>query len=131
MVGADIDALLIEAARADHPDATWVVSDLSELDLAAHGEAEPFDGAFIVGNVMDFVSPPVRTRVLERMDAHLRPDGFLMIGCRTSRDFGPADLDEAASGTALVLEQRFATFDLRPWTDDATFCVSVLRKASR
>ena len=129
VVGADIDPLLIEAARADHPAATWLVSDLSELDLAAHGEAEPFDGAFIVGNVMDFVSPPVRTRVLERMDAHLRPDGFLMIGCRTGRDFGSADLDEAASGTALVLEQRFATYDLRPWRPDATFCVSVLRKS--
>ncbi len=131
VVGADVDPVLIQAARADHPDSTWVVSDLAALDLAAHGEPEPFDGAFIVGNVMDFVPPPDRATALERVAAHLRPDAFLMVGCRTERDFGAGDLDAAIVGLDLTLEQRFATFDLRPWRSDASFCVSILRKGDR
>lgn len=127
VVGVDVDPILIDAARADHPGATWLVSDLSRLDLPALGETEPFDGAMVVGNVMDFVTPEAQPRVIERLAAHLRPDGFLVVGCRTVRGFTPDDLDAALPGTGLVLEQRFATYDLRPWTDGATFCVSVLR----
>lgn len=127
VVGVDIDPLLIEAAREDHPGATWLVADLSRLDLAALGETEGFDGAFIVGNVMDFVTPEARVRVLERVAAHLRPDAFLVIGCRTSAGFTPADLDAALPDLGLALEHRFATYDLRPWQADAEFAVSILR----
>lgn len=129
VVGVDVDPILVEAARADHPDATWLVADLSRLDLPALGEPEPFDGAMVVGNVMDFVTPDAQPRVIERLAAHLRPGAFLVVGCRTMRGFTPADLDAALPGTGLELEHRFATYDLRPWTDDAGFCVSVLRAA--
>ena len=30
-------------------------------------------------------------------------------------------------GAGFVLEHRFATWDLRPWRDDADFAVSILR----
>src|SRR5690606_30756598 len=66
VVGVDIDPILIEAARAEHPDATWLVSDLATLDLAALGEPEPFDGAMVAGNVMDFVTEDHRATVVER-----------------------------------------------------------------
>lgn len=127
VVGVDVDPVLIEAARADHPDATWLVADLSRLDLPSLGEAEPFDGAMVVGNVMDFVTPEAQPRVIERLAAHLRPDGFLVVGCRLARGFTPDDLDAALPDAGLILEQRFATYDLRPWRADSTFCVSVLR----
>ncbi|HYF73258.1 MAG TPA: class I SAM-dependent methyltransferase [Nocardioides sp.] len=127
VVGVDVDPILIDAARAEHPGATWLVADLARLDLPALGEPEPFDGAMVVGNVMDFVTPEAQARVIERLAAHLRSDAFLVVGCRTVRGFTPDDLDAALPATGLVLEQRFATYDLRPWTDDATFCVSVLR----
>lgn len=128
VVGVDVDPLLIEAARSDHPDATWLVSDLVTLDLAALGQADPFDGAFIAGNVMDFVTEADRTTVIERVAAHLREDGFLVIGCRTGQGFTPADLDAALPRAGLTLEQRFATWDLRPWRADSEFCVSVTRR---
>lgn len=128
VVGVDVDPVLIEAARQDHPGATWVVADLATLDLAAAGEPESFDGAYIVGNVMDFVTPEHRGAVVERVAAHLRPDGFLLIGGRTQAGFSVDDLDRALPAAGLVLEQRFATFDLRPWQDDSPFCVSVLRR---
>lgn len=130
VVGVDVDPVLIAAAREDHPGATWVVSDLSRLDLAAIGETEGFDGALIVGNVMDFVTQEHRAMVVERVAAHLRPDGFLVIGCRTHSGFGADDLDRALPGAGLTLESRFATYDLRPWRPDEPFCVSIARKGS-
>src|SRR5690554_1717148 len=57
VVGVDVDPELIEAARADHPGPNWLVGDLAELDLAALGESDPFDGAVLAGNVMAFVAP--------------------------------------------------------------------------
>lgn len=127
VVGVDIDPALIEAARADHPGATWLVADLVTLDLAAQGEPEPFDGALVAGNVMDFVTEDHRGSAVARVAAHVRPGGFVVVGCRVGRGFTPADLDAAAAACGLRLEHRFATWDLAPWTEDADFAVSVLR----
>lgn len=128
VVGVDIDPLLIEAARADHPGATWLVADLSRLDLPALGETEPFDGAMIVGNVMDFVPPGRRESVIERLAAHLGPEAFLVVGSRVDRGFTPEALDAVLPRAGLTLEQRFSTYDLRPWRADAGFCVSIARR---
>ena len=127
VVGVDIDPVLVAAARTEHPGATWVVSDLVRLDLVALGETAMFDGAFIVGNVLDFVTPEHRGSVLERIAAHLRPDAFLVIGCRADHDFTADDVDTALTGLDLTLEHRFATYDLRPWQADAPFSVSIIR----
>jgi SAM-dependent methyltransferase len=127
VVGVDIDPALVAAARADHPDATWLVADLATLDLAAQGEGEPFDGALIAGNVLDFVTEEHRAEAIRRVAAHVHTGGFVVIGCRVSRGFTPDDLDAASPGAGLRLEQRFATWDLRPWREDADFAVSVLR----
>src|SRR3712207_2698543 len=43
VVGVDADPVLIAAAEEDHPGPRWLVGDLAELDLPAHGIAEPFD----------------------------------------------------------------------------------------
>lgn len=128
VVGVDVDPRLIEAARAAYPDVAWLVADLATLDLAAAGEPDPFDGALIAGNVMDFVTADDRATAIERVAAHLRDDAFLVVGCRTGLGFTPADLDAALPGAGLTLEHRFATWDLRPWRDDADFCVSVARR---
>ena len=128
VVGVDIDPALIDAARADHPEATWLVGDLAELDLAAQGQEEPFDGALVAGNVMDFVGEEHRAEAVRRVASHVRADGFVVIGCRLDRGFTPADLDAAAPVAGLRLEHRFATWDLRPWRDDADFAVTILRR---
>lgn len=128
VVGVDIDAVLVDAARADHPGAVWLVADLVTLDLAAHGEGEPFDGALLAGNVVDFVPGEHRAEVVRRVAAHVRPDGFVLLGCRTVRGFTADDLDAVLPTAGLRLEHRFATWDLRPWEPQAAFCVSVLRR---
>lgn len=136
VVGVDIDPGLIQAAREDHPGPTWLVADLATLDLrseeyAGHGIPDAFDGALVAGNVLDFVAQDHRAEAVRRVAAHLRPGGFLLVGCRTARGFTPHDLDAALPTAGLTLEQRFATWDLKPWREDADFCVSVLRAEAR
>ena len=126
VVGVDADPELIAAAGEDHPGPTWVVADLSELDLAAAGQPEPFDAAVVAGNVMAFVAPGSETGVLQRIAAHLKPDGFAAVGFHTDR-YNMSDFDQHLTAAGFTLEHRFATWDLRPWRDDADFAVSVLR----
>ncbi|WP_018787211.1 bifunctional 2-polyprenyl-6-hydroxyphenol methylase/3-demethylubiquinol 3-O-methyltransferase UbiG [Micromonospora sp. CNB394] len=128
VVGVDADPTLVEAARADHPGPRFLVADLAELDLAEQGEAEPFDAAVLAGNVMVFVAPGTERDVLGRVAAHVRPDGLVVVGFATDRGYPVADLDADAIAAGLRPEHRFATWDLRPWRDDADFAVTVLRR---
>ena len=126
VVGVDADPELIDAAREDHPGPTWIVADLSTLDLASHGEPEPFDAAVVAGNVLAFVAPETETEVLRRIRAHLNPDGFAVVGFHTDR-YDVDAFDRHLVDAGFTLEHRFATWDLRPWRPDADFAVSVLR----
>jgi SAM-dependent methyltransferase len=123
VVGADVDPVLIAAAEEDHPGPRWVVADLSTLDL----DEEPFDVAVVAGNVMVFVAPGTEQRVLESLRRHVRPGGRIILGFATDRDLSLASFDADVAGAGLVLEQRFATWDLVPFTDDADFAVTFLR----
>ncbi|MFU8874628.1 class I SAM-dependent methyltransferase [Micromonospora sp. SL4-19] len=128
VVGVDADPMLVEAARADHPGPRWLVADLAELDLATQGEPEPFDAAVVAGNVLAFVAPGTEQAVLARIAAHVRPDGLVVVGFGTGRGYPLTDFDADAVAAGLRLEHRFATWDLRPWRDDADFAVTVLRR---
>lgn len=123
VVGVDADPVLIAAAEEDHPGPTWLVADLSELDLAE----EPFDLAVVAGNVMVFLAAGTEQRVLERLRAHVRTGGRIVIGFALDRDYTLAAFDADVAAAGLVLEQRFATWDLVPFGEAATFAVTVLR----
>ena len=130
VVGVDVDPDLIAAAREDHPGPTWLVGDLSELDLPSAGEPEPFDAAVVAGNVLAFVAPGTERAVLTRLLAHLRPDGFAVVGFGTDRGYPVADFDLDWAAAGFRLEHRFATWDLRPYQHGADFAVTVLRRPS-
>ncbi|MEH1028177.1 class I SAM-dependent methyltransferase [Micromonospora profundi] len=128
VVGVDADPALVEAAQADYPGPRWLVADLAELDLPALGEVEPFDAAVLAGNVLAFVAVGTEPEVLRRIAGHVRPDGVLAVGFGTERGYPLTAFDADAVAAGLRLEHRFATWDLRPWHDDADFAVSVLRR---
>jgi len=128
VVGVDADEELIEAAKVDHPGPIWLVADLAELDLAAQGEAERFDAAVCAGNVMPFLAEGTEGDVLKRIAAHLRHDGLLVVGFGLDRGYSLSEFDAQACVAGLEFEHRFATWDLRPWHDDAPFAVTVLRR---
>ena len=75
--------------------------------------------------------------MLANLAALLAPEGRLLVGfaltgapAGASREY-PADefvADAAAAG--LEVESRFATYDLRPFTDESKYAVHVLRHSA-
>ena len=129
VVGVDIDPVLIEHARADHPEAHWIVGDLAELDLPAVGVSEPFDAIVCAGNVMAFLERSSRAEVLRRFRAHLRPDGRAAVGYSAGRGY-PFDEFLADAATAgLEPDLLLSSWHLHPFTADSEFLVAVLRPA--
>jgi 2-polyprenyl-3-methyl-5-hydroxy-6-metoxy-1,4-benzoquinol methylase len=124
VVGVDVDPVLIEAAGGDYPGPRYAVADLATLEF----DEEPFDAALLAGNVLVFVAPGSEVDVLRRIGAHLKPDGVLVSGFATDREYTLDAYDRDIAGAGLVLEHRFATWELRPWQADATWAVSVLRR---
>jgi 2-polyprenyl-3-methyl-5-hydroxy-6-metoxy-1,4-benzoquinol methylase len=123
VVGADVDPVLIDAARTDHPGPRWEVADLSALDLR---DEEPFDIAVMAGNVLVFVAPGSEVEVLRHVAAHVRPGGRIITGFHTDREYTVGAFDADIETAGLTLEQRFGTWDLVPFSADATFAVSFL-----
>ena len=129
VVGVDIDPLLIAAAANDHPGPTWLVADLAELDLAAMDIDAGFDVVVCAGNVMTFLDPRTRQPVLERLAAHLRDDGRLVIGFGAEREYPFADFFADVETVGLATDVLLSTWDLRPFTPESEFLVAVLTPA--
>lgn len=127
VVGADVDAALIEAAEQDHPGPQWLVADLAELDLPARGFPEPFDAVVLAGNVMTFLAPSTRPEVLRRIRAHLADDGRAAIGFGAGRGYAFEDFLHDADAAGLTPGLLLSTWDLRPFQADSDFLVALLR----
>jgi len=125
VVGVDVDPELIEAARKDHPDCTWLVGDLAELDLPAQGIAEPFDVIVSAGNVLTFLAPGTSGDVLRNLAAHLAPGGRLVTGFGAGRGYDFDAFSSDASAAGLAADLRLSTWDLRPFTPSSDFLVAV------
>ncbi len=123
VVGVDVDPVLIAAAEEDHPGPTWLVADLAELEL----DEEPFDAALIAGNVMVFVATGTEADVLAHVAAHVKPDGVVLIGFDLDLHYALTAFDADLEAAGLRVEQRFATWDLRPLPDDPDYPVTIAR----
>ncbi|MHB8186866.1 MAG: hypothetical protein ACYDDU_12455, partial [Dermatophilaceae bacterium] len=75
--------------------------------------------------MMPFLAPGTEGEVLFRIAAHLRDDGLIVMGFGLDRGYPIADFDTQTAAAGLELAHRFATWDLRPWHDDAPFAVTV------
>ena len=127
IVGVDVDPVLIEAAVQDHPGPRWLVADLAELDLRARGIPHPFDVIVSAGNVMTFLAPSTRVRVLARLRAHLADDGRAVIGFGAGRNYEFGEFLDDAGEAGLTPDLLLSTWDLRPFRDDSDFLVAILR----
>ncbi len=122
VVGVDADPELIAAAEVDHPGPTYIVADLSGLDL----DGEPFDLVLCAGNVMVFLAPGSERAVLDRFRVHTRPGGRVVVGFRRSEEYPYERFDADLEAVGLRLEHRFGTWSIDPFTDGSDFAVSVL-----
>jgi 2-polyprenyl-3-methyl-5-hydroxy-6-metoxy-1,4-benzoquinol methylase len=128
VVGVDVDPVLIDAARGDHPGPTWLVADLATLDLAAHGIPEPFDAIVCAGNVMTFAAPSSRRDVLDRFYQHLAPLGRAVVGFGSGRGYAFQEFLEDVDAVGLATDLLLSTWDLRPFIEGSDFLVAVLRR---
>lgn len=128
VVGVDVDPTLVAAARTDHPDVTWRVADLAELDLRTPGLEDPFDAAVCAGNVMLYLAPSTRRMVLQRIASHLRPGGRLAVGFGTGRGYEIEEFQDDVAAAGLDEQLRLATWDLHPWHEGADFLVALLQR---
>lgn len=126
VVGVDFDPVLISAAEEDHPGPTWLVADLAELDLPAMGIDDGFDVAVCAGNVMTFLAPHTRRPALERLAAHLRPAGRLVIGFGAGREYPFDEFFDDLHQMGLVADVLLSSWDLRPFNPEADFLVAVI-----
>jgi 2-polyprenyl-3-methyl-5-hydroxy-6-metoxy-1,4-benzoquinol methylase len=127
VVGVDLDPVLIDAAHEDWPGPTWLVRDLAHLDLPADGIDEPFDVIVCAGNVMAFVEIADRVRVLERLGAHLAPEGRIAIGFGAGRGYPFDDFRADVATAGLAVDLELATWDVRPFTPDSDWLLALLR----
>lgn len=130
VVGVDVDPVLVDAARRDHPEVTWAHGDLAHLDLldsvlkpaGTHG----FDAIVCAGNVMTFLAPGTYGAVLDGFRDHLAPDGRAVIGFGSGRGYDPEQFFDDAAEAGFTSIQRFSTWDLRPYRRNSDFLVAVL-----
>lgn len=124
VVGVDVDAAMLAAARSKAPTITWVESDLAAVSL------EPrFDVIALPGNVMIFVTPGREGAVVSNLGAHLAEGGRLIAGFQLRRN--GLDLhtyDQLCAAAGLTLEHRWATWDCAPYTG-GYYAVSVHARA--
>ena len=137
-VGVDLDESLLEQSRATYPDLPVAQARLEALEpafFAAHAMPTAYDLVVCVGNVMVLLAEHSERAVLRAFRGLLAPDGrvllgFSLTGAPPQSRVYPTDefaADVAAAG--LVVESRFATFDLRPFEPGGDFGVFVLVRA--
>ena len=128
VVGVDVDVAMLEAARAKAPDLPWVQADLTdpELDLDL---GHDFDVVVMAGNVLIFVPPGTEAQVIKNTARWLRPGGRLVTGYTLQPDgFGPHRHDTLAARSGLVLQDRWSTWNKRPFVRGDRYAVAVHRR---
>ena len=84
--------------------------------------------------MLAFVDPADRQKVLANLAARLAPvdeetdglPGRLVVGFGLDRGWTREEFDADAAQAGLRVEQRWSTWDLRPFTDRSGFMVAVL-----
>ncbi len=126
VVGVDVDAAMLEAARAKAPDLTWIEGDLTDpaLDLG-----RTFDLVVMAGNVLIFVPTGTEGQVIANAARWLAPGGRLVAGY-SLRPGGlqPSGHDAHADAAGLELEDRWSTWDRHPYAPGDAYAVSVHRR---
>jgi SAM-dependent methyltransferase len=75
VVGADLDASMLDEARAAAPELDWRLVDLVDLRLD-----HPLDAVVAAGNLWPLLTPGTHADVVAVLAGHLRPGGLLVAG---------------------------------------------------
>ena len=124
VVGVDVDASMLAAARRRAPDVPWIEADLTD---AAFDLGRRFDVVVMAGNVPLFTPLGTQQALVAGAARHVAPGGALVAGFQLDDRCPLAVYDAAAEGAGLVLEDRYATWDRAPF-DGGDYAVCVHRR---
>ena len=113
VVGVDVDAAMLEQARAAAPELDWRLGDLASFDLD-----ETFDVVLVAGNTIPLLEPGTLADACARLAAHAAPGGVVVVGFGLDSDHLPGDcpvtplddVDAAMAAAGLVPEDRHGTW---------------------
>ncbi|WP_314859570.1 class I SAM-dependent methyltransferase [uncultured Corynebacterium sp.] len=126
VVGFDVDPVLIDIAKEANPDATFYVGDLSTDEIPE----SDFDLIVSAGNVMGFLAPEGRQPALDHLYRALKNGGRAVIayGSGPGRAWSFPEFFANAETAGFVVEHKFSSWELDPYTDRSEFLVAVLRR---
>jgi SAM-dependent methyltransferase len=123
VVGVDLDAEMLETARARCPSVEWIEGDVSSIRIG-----RKFDVVLMAGNVINFVTPELRRQALENLVQHLPTSGLLINGHSIRPDGCPPAMFAAwAEAVGLERLERWSTWDQDPFADSSDYALTVHR----
>jgi len=122
VVGTDVDASMLAAARRADPGVEWIEHDLATLDLGRR-----FDAVLMAGNVPLFTPAGTQAALVGGCARHVAPTGCLVAGFQLGRGYTLDDYDGHCAAVGLVPSERFATWDREPFAG-GDYAVSVHRR---
>ncbi len=123
VVGVDKDASMLATARERGPGVTWVAADVASLKLG-----RTFDVVVMAGNVPLFTAPGTEAELVAGCARHVSSGGALVAGFQLDRPYDLVAYDAHCADSGLLLVERWATWDRRPWPGDGSYAVSVHRR---
>lgn len=119
-MGVDLDAAMLEQARAKAPQLEWIHGDAAKVELGRR-----FNVVVLAGNVMIFLAPGTEAAVVANLASHLEPGAALVAGFQLmAGGFDLADYDRYAAEAGLELAGRWATWDRQLYVG-GSYAVSV------
>lgn len=127
IVGVDLDAVMLQQARAKAPQIDWRLGDLSVIALD-----KSFDLIVMAGNVMIYLTPGTEAVTVANMARHLKPGGLLVAAFELTppswSQLTLAVYDQLTTTADLTLVARWSTWEQTPWQPGDRYAVSVHRK---
>ena len=121
VLGVDLDPDMVAVARAKAPEVSWLVADLATMQLDRR-----FPIVAMAGNVLLFARPADHRLIVHTLASHLEPGGRMVAGFSLEpAGLGLDGYDELCRSCGLVLDERWSTWDRRPFVAGGGYHVSV------
>lgn len=131
VIGIDLDLELLNQARIDFPNSTWLHGDLSTFELMGDNlQPKVFEAIICTGNVLPFLAPGTSGAVLKNLAKHLAADGRLVIGFSLEKSYSLNQFEKDVTAAQLGFVARFATWDMREFHEDSDFIVALLSRSA-
>ena len=128
VVGIDIDADMVAAAKSSSPGAKWIHGDLTELSLELLDESVPFDAIAWISSGILALDPMNRSEVFRRLATCCSPRGRIVVEFRTDGGYSYQQFRDDFLAAGLVPDVGFSGWDLRPYAVEALTTVVILSR---